>query len=71
MTNDLAARMRRLAVELSVGWEHEPHPDVQYLAYAAAFKEAARRIMVEIDHFERDTRAVGPAPGSPGPTLER
>ena len=49
VTNDLATRMRRLAAELSVGWDLEPDPDPYYKVAGDAFKEAARRILLEVD----------------------
>jgi hypothetical protein len=47
--DDLATRMRRLAAELSVGWDLEPDPDPYYKVAGDAFKEAARRILLEVD----------------------
>jgi hypothetical protein len=46
---DLPTRMRRLAAQLTVGWDDEPNPDPTYVAYGQAFKEAARRILAELD----------------------
>lgn len=51
MKADLTSRMRRLAAELSVGWDMEPNPDPVYIAQGQAFQEAARRILRELDQF--------------------
>lgn len=49
MDKDTEQKFRRLAAELSVGWDSEDQPDPVYAAYGKAFCEAARRINQLVD----------------------
>lgn len=47
LDDDLRIRLRRLAADISVGWDE--YTDAERTAYGRAFKEAARRILQEVD----------------------